>query len=75
MDFIFGLLRLRNGILSLWDQFLKMETFLPCHKVDDACLISNLFFEEVVRLHGLPSSIISDQDSKFHNHFWRTLWG
>ncbi|CAA7407447.1 unnamed protein product [Spirodela intermedia] len=28
----------------------------------------------IVRLYGLPKSIVSDHDIRFTNHFWRTLW-
>jgi hypothetical protein len=32
------------------------------------------FFKEIVRLHGLPRSKVSEKDTKFVGHFWRTLW-
>ena len=75
MDFIVALPKSEGfgSIMVIMDRFTKYATFVPTSadcKVDEA---ARLFFKNVVKLWGLPKSIISDRDPRFTGKFWREL--
>ncbi|CAI7923551.1 unnamed protein product [Closterium sp. NIES-53] len=77
MDFVTGLPAGASGndaILVVVDRLTKMAHFAACKKSITAEETVRLFISTVVRLHGIPASIISYRDTKFTSNFWRNLW-
>ena len=76
MDFITGLPRTRRGHDSIWvivDRLTKSAHFLQVRTTHSAEILAQLYVREIVRLHGVPESIISDRGSVFTSRFWKSF--
>jgi hypothetical protein len=76
MDFVEALPKV-NGktvILTVVDRFSKAAHFIPLSHPYTATSVARVFFAEVVRLHGILSSIVSDRDPVFTSSFWGELF-
>ena len=76
MDFIEGLPKSHgfSVILVVVDRLTKFAHFLPVKHPYTAATIAQLFMDNVVTLHGLPSTIVTDRDTVFLSHFWKELF-
>ncbi|KAL4016656.1 hypothetical protein IC575_024310 [Cucumis melo] len=76
MDFITGLPKTLRGYTVIWvvvDRLTKSAHFVPGKSTYTASKWGQLYMTEIVRLHGVPVSIISDRDARFTSKFWKGL--
>ena len=73
MDFVVGLPltgRKHDSVWVLVDRLTKSAHFLPVRTDYSLDKLVELYIKEIVRLHGIPISIISDRDPRFTSRFW-----
>ena len=76
MDFVTGLPRTQKGHDAIWvivDRLTKSAHFLAMNVKDSLPKLAKMYLEEIVRLHGVPASIVSDRDPRFVSRFWQQL--
>ena len=76
MDFFTALPRSPKGNNVIWvvvDRLTKSAHFIPFRVGQSTELLADKYLREIVRLHGIPSSIVSDRDTRFRSHFWESL--
>ena len=74
MDFVTGLPKSSKGNNAIWvvvDRLTKTAHFLPYKTGMTLDGLARLYMKEIIRLHGVPRTIVSDRDSRFTSHFWK----
>jgi hypothetical protein len=71
MDFVEGFPRVngKSVILMVVDRFSKAVHFITLGHPYTATIVACAFYDTIIRLHGIPSSIVSDRDSVFTSKF------
>ena len=62
--------RITMDFVVVVDRLMKSSHFLPVRTDYSLENLAELYIKEIVRLHGIPVSIISDRDSRFTSRFW-----
>ncbi|KAK8918293.1 hypothetical protein KSP39_PZI021908 [Platanthera zijinensis] len=76
LDFIEGLPKSKGmtTILVVVDRLSKQAHFSSLSHPYTAQGVAQLFLDSIVRLHGLPASIVSDRDTSFLSQFWQEIF-
>jgi len=76
MDFVDGLPNSQGKtvIFVVVDRLSKYAHFIPLKHPYSAIMVAEEFFENIFKLHGLPTSIVCDRDPTFTSNFWRELF-
>ena len=76
MDFVTSFPNTPRGYDAIWvivDRLTKSAHFIPINISFPVSQLAEIYIREIVKLHGVPSSIVSDRDPRFTSRFWKSL--
>ena len=76
MYFVTGLPRSQGGHDTIWvivDRLTKTAHFNPIRTDYKVSTLCKLYIDRIIKLHEIPTSIVSDRDTRFTSKFWRGL--
>ncbi|RHN60629.1 putative nucleotidyltransferase, Ribonuclease H [Medicago truncatula] len=76
MDFVTSLPNTPRGHDAIWvvvDRLTKSAHFIPINISYPVAQLAEIYVHSIVKLHGVPSSIVSDKDPRFTSRFWKSL--
>jgi hypothetical protein len=76
MDFVARLPRTKGQKDTIWvvvDKLRKSVHFIPICEKDSLEKLGKIYIKEIVKLHGVPTSIVSDRDPRFTSKFWSRM--
>jgi hypothetical protein len=76
MDFVTALPKTPKKFDAIWaiiDRLTKSAHFIPINQTYSLERLAQIYLKEIVRLHGIPASIVSDRDPRFTSKFWHQL--
>ena len=77
IDFVTDLPTTSSGedsIMTVVDRATKMVHLIPCQKTTTAGEAARLYWQHVVRIHGVPRAIHTDRGAQFVGKWWREIW-
>ena len=72
-----GLPIITRGYDAIWvivDRLTKSAYFLPIKNIYPLNRFARIYIEEIVKLHGVLASIVSNRDPRFTSYFWRASY-
>ena len=75
MDFVDGLPKsqMKEVVIVMVDKFTKFFHFVALSHPYIASKVATLYMQNVFKLHGMATSIVSVRDPIFTSHFWQEL--
>lgn len=76
MYFFVGLSKIQKKFDAIWvviDRLTKFAHFIPIGYTYNSERLAWMYIREVMRLHGISSSIVSNRDPLFTSRIWKQL--